>query len=68
MYICVVISWIETSASPAAEQFRRVYGLLPEGQGQNLALTVLYVPYSLDSGRAVGSLPFFFMTPKPSVE
>ena len=25
-------------------------GLLPESQGQNLALTVLCVPYSLDSG------------------
>jgi len=25
-------------------------GLLSEGQGQNLALTVLYVPYSLDGG------------------
>ena len=24
--------------------------LLPECQGQNLALTVLYVPYSLESG------------------
>ena len=25
-------------------------GLSPESQGQNLALTVVYVPYSLDSG------------------
>jgi len=25
-------------------------GLFPERQGQNLALTVVYVPYSLDSG------------------
>ena len=25
-------------------------GLLPESEGQNLALTVFYVPYSLDSG------------------
>jgi len=29
----------------------RFPGLLPESQGQNRALIVLYVPYSLDSGR-----------------
>ena len=29
---------------------------LPEGQGQNLALTVLCVPYSLDSGSPPQSL------------
>ena len=28
--------------------------LLPESQGQNLALTVLWVPYSLDSGGVKG--------------
>ena len=28
-------------------------GLLPESHGQNLALTVLHVPYSLDSGISV---------------
>ena len=27
----------------------RFNGFLPESQGQNLALAVLYVPYSLDS-------------------
>ena len=32
------------------EQLERVSGLLPGSQGQNLAMTVLYVPYSLDSG------------------
>ena len=32
------------------EQLKRVLRLLPEGRGQNLALTVLYVPRSLDSG------------------
>ena len=32
-------------------QLNRVKGLLPESQGHNLALTGLYVPYSLDSGR-----------------
>ena len=35
------------------EQLLRVEGLLPEGQGQILALTVLYVPSSLDSGPSV---------------
>ena len=32
------------------EQLERVHGLLPESQGQNLALTVLYVLWSRDSG------------------
>jgi len=32
------------------EQFQRVSGLLPERPGQNLALTVVFVPNSLDSG------------------
>ena len=27
-----------------------MYGILPESQGHDLALTVLYVPISLDSG------------------
>ena len=30
-------------------------GLLPESQGQNLALTVYYVPYSLESGTHPGA-------------
>ena len=34
-------------------QLERFYGLLPENQGQNLAVTVLYVPYSLDSGERI---------------
>ena len=33
------------------EQPKTIQGLSPESQGQNLALTVLHVPYSLDSGR-----------------
>ena len=33
------------------EPLERFDRLLPERQGQNLALTVLYVPYSLDSGK-----------------
>ena len=33
------------------EQLERFEGLSPESQCQNLALTVLDVPYSLDSGR-----------------
>ena len=36
------------------EQLTMSYGLLPENQGQNLALTVLYVPYPLDSGTKWG--------------
>jgi hypothetical protein len=31
-------------------QLKRVERRLPESQGQNLAWTVLYVPYTLDSG------------------
>ena len=34
------------------ESLTRFYGLLPEHQGQNLALTALYVPYSLDTKAA----------------
>ena len=33
------------------EQLRKFTGLSPESQGQNLALTVLCVLYSLNSGR-----------------
>ena len=33
------------------EQLKRFYGLLPESHGQNLALTVLYVRYSLGFAR-----------------
>ena len=32
------------------EHLQIFHGFLPESQGQNLALTVLYVPYSLDRG------------------
>jgi len=35
------------------EQLNRVSRLLPESQGQNLAVTVLYVPNSLDSGEGI---------------
>ena len=36
---------------PGMREHPDVYkGLLPESQGQNMALTVLYVPYSLDIG------------------
>ena len=34
------------------EYLKRFGGILPESQGQNLALTVLHVPYSLDIGQA----------------
>ena len=33
-----------------------IHGRFPEIQGQNLALTVLYVPYSIDSGHGFWSL------------
>ena len=35
------------------EKLRWLHRLLPERQDQNLALTVLYVPYSLDIGSLV---------------
>ena len=35
--------------SPKRQHLNRFDGLGPESQGQNLALTVLYVPHSLDS-------------------
>ena len=35
---------------PKREQRERLQGHLPESQGQNLALTALRVPYSLDMG------------------
>ena len=39
---------------PAKRQhLKRSYGLVPESQGQNLALTVLYVPSSFHSGQGV---------------
>ena len=37
-------------------EFNIVYGMLPESQGNNLASTILYVPYSLDSGRGPRTL------------
>jgi hypothetical protein len=39
--------------SKSGEQLECFRGILPESQDQNLALTVLHVPYSLDSGRGV---------------
>ena len=58
---------------------KRLEGLLPESQDQNLALTVLYVPYSfvpndtvLDTNHqgeeALPTLFFFFITLEPRVE
>jgi hypothetical protein len=32
------------------EQLQRIEGLLPDSQGQNPVLTVLYVPYLLERG------------------
>ena len=45
---CATASNVTTSAK--REHLQRVYGLIPESAGQNLALTVLYVRYSRDSG------------------
>ena len=36
------------------EPLKGFSGLYPESQGQHLALAVLYLPYSLDSGGLVG--------------
>ena len=51
------------------EQLDRYQGLLPESQGKNLAVTFLYVPCSLDSGRVenTGSI-LFSITLEPRVE
>ena len=38
------------------EQLTTFHGLFPESRGQNRALTVLYVPYSLDSGPTTAGL------------
>ena len=43
-------SWCRFRAK--REHLQGVEGLLPESQGQNLAVTVLDVPRSLDSGAA----------------
>jgi hypothetical protein len=55
-----VSSFAAGSRANTASSFRakrgeieRCCGLLPESQRQNLALTVLYVPCSLDSGAGV---------------
>jgi hypothetical protein len=52
----LLVSGAEDSGESAASRFRakrgrleRGSGLLPESHGQNLALTVLYAPYWLDS-------------------
>ena len=39
------------------EQLDRVSGLVPERQGQNLALTAVCVSYSLDHGRGYDTEP-----------
>ena len=40
-------------------QGQNLQGLVPESQGQNLALAVISVPYSLDSGQGMFSLGRF---------
>ena len=49
---------------PFKDHLERLYGRFPESRGHNLALTVLYVLYSLDSGKhcartAPGARPLF---------
>ena len=51
---------------PKREQVTRFYEHLPEIQGQNLALTVLYVAYLLDSSDPVVFLWYFCPQPPPS--
>ena len=43
-----------------SEHLTGLSGLVPERQGQNVALTVLFVPYLLDSGRRVSWHYSFF--------
>jgi hypothetical protein len=38
------------------DHFTTFSGLVPESQGQTVAVTVSYVPYSLDSGRAIDNI------------
>ena len=45
------------------EQLGGVQGLLPRSQGQNLALTVLHVPHSLESGMHFDQLSFSRWSP-----
>ena len=47
---------VETTHGPHPSEERTRSKIPPESQGQNLALTVLYVPHSLDSGLAEGRL------------
>ena len=51
-YVCGVFGFAAERCRARREHLTRVEGLAPESQGWNLALTVLCVPYSLDSGKA----------------
>ena len=42
---------VDNCSRAKSEQLERFLGLLPERQGQKLALTVLFVPYLLDERR-----------------
>jgi len=42
------------------EHLKEFQVLLPESQGQNMALTVVYVPYSLGSGRGAPVVDSYF--------
>ena len=47
--IVLSLQWLVLTCRLRAkrEQLRRVYGIQPDSQGRNLALTVLYVPHTL---------------------
>ena len=46
----------KTASERRGNNMKSSQGLLPENQGQNLALTVLHVPYSLDSEMTIAWL------------
>ena len=50
------------ATSVQLEHLQRLKGLSHESQGQNLALTVLYMPYSLDSGNQYVNRSSYFAT------
>ena len=47
---------MEGGGGAKEEHLQGLEGLLAESQSQNLALTVLHVPSSLDSGMGLGNL------------
>ena len=63
------VGW--TSGRAKREKLQQCSKKMPESQGQNLAVTVVYVPSSLDSALAAavcGADFFFLITLEPEVE